>query len=93
MVKGFPDKLILSEEFDRVSVTLLKNYSGNVVILGQKLPSWFQVAYEGNNWRTLSFPEMKEISSDVATIWHLKVEESKLIRCKAYLCPNISEDG
>ena len=66
--KGFPDKLILSEELDRESVNLPVNYTGEVVVLGHKLPDWFEAAYKGNTWRTLSLPEIKELSPDVATL-------------------------
>ena len=66
--KGFPNRLILSEGFDIASVNLLRNYTGDVVILGHKLPGWFKDAYKGNKWKTLSLPEIDELVPDVATI-------------------------
>ena len=58
-----PKQLIVSRKMDSKSANVLKGFTRSVVLLGGRLPKWFDSVYADSTWRSVHFPELTNINT------------------------------
>jgi hypothetical protein len=61
-----PDSLSIVRDMDSKSAGILQGYKGEVTILGERLPRWFDSVYSESAWESVSFPDVTVLTTNMA---------------------------